>query len=209
MTNLPLLLAFIAAASILTMTPGVDTAIVLRAATVEGRRPAAMAAAGISLGCLMWGSAASLGLEALLQASEVAYSIVKIAGASYLVWLGAKLLLKPRAALNAGADEVPTRGDGDAFCRGFLTNLLNPKVGVFYVTFLPQFVPAGVGVAGYSFFLACLHVLLTLAWFSVLIAATVPLSGFLRRPSAVKTLDRLTGGVFVAFGVKLAMSSAR
>ena len=209
MTNLPLLLAFIAAASILTMTPGVDTAIVLRAATVEGRRPAAMAAAGISLGCLMWGSAASLGLGALLQASEVAYSIVKIAGASYLVWLGAKLLLKPRAALNAGADEVPTRGDGDAFWRGFLTNLLNPKVGVFYVTFLPQFVPAGVGVAGYSFFLACLHVLLTLAWFSVLIAATVPLSGFLRRPSAVKTLDRLTGGVFVAFGVKLAMSSAR
>jgi threonine/homoserine/homoserine lactone efflux protein len=95
-----------------------------------------------------------------------------------------------------------------AFWRGFLANLLNPKVGVFYVTFLPQFVPAGASVASSSFWLAFLHVMLTLLWFSVLIAATVPLSSFLRQPSAVKTLDRLTGGIFVAFGIKLATSSA-
>ncbi len=87
--------------------------------------------------------------------------------------------------------------------------LLNPKVGVFYITFLPQFVPHGASVAGYSFFLAGLHVLLTLAWFAVLIAATVPLGRFLRRPKAVRTLDRLTGLVFVGFGLKLATSSAR
>jgi threonine/homoserine/homoserine lactone efflux protein len=101
-----------------------------------------------------------------------------------------------------------SRGGDDAFWRGFLTNLLNPKVGVFYVTFLPQFVPAGAYPASYCFFLACLHVLLTLAWFSVLIVATAPLSGYLRRPSAVKALDRLTGAVFVAFGIKLAASSS-
>lgn len=202
-----LLLAFISTALLLTVTPGVDTAIVLRAATVDGRRQALMASLGIALGCLIWGAAVSLGLGALLRASEVAYTLVKFAGALYLVWLGARLLLKPRAALESAAGEAYSRG-GDAFWRGFLTNLLNPKVGVFYVTFLPQFVPAGAGVASYSFFLACLHIVLTLAWFAVLIAATVPLGRFLRQPLAVKVLDRLTGGIFVAFGIRLAASPA-
>lgn len=209
MIDLSLLLAFVAAASVLTLTPGVDTAIVLRAALVNGRRPAAMAAAGIALGCLIWGASVALGLGALLAASEIAYTTVKFAGAAYLVWMGAKLLLKPRTSLSLDAGEPASPDAGDAFRRGFLTNLLNPKVGVFYVSFLPQFVPAGTGVGGYTFFLASLHVLLTLAWFAALIAATVPLAGFLRRPAAVKTLDRLTGGVFVAFGAKLAASSAR
>lgn len=208
MIHLPLLTAFIAAATLLTMTPGVDTAIVLRAATMEGRRPALMASVGIALGCLIWGSAVSLGLGALLHASELAYTIVKFAGAAYLIWLGARLLLRPHAALNPEAGEALPQDGNDAFWRGLLTNLLNPKVGVFYVTFLPQFIPAGANVAGYSFFLASLHVVLTLAWFSVLIAATVPLSRFLRQSSAVKTLDRLTGGVFVAFGIGLAASSS-
>lgn len=209
MNNLPLLLAFVAAISILTITPGVDTAIVLRAATANGRRSAAMAAIGVALGCLIWGASVSLGLGALLQASELAYTIVKAAGAAYLIWLGGKLLLRPRTALGSDAPRGRTRSGGDAFWRGFLTNLLNPKVGVFYVTFLPQFVPVGANVAAYSFFLACIHVLLVLAWFSLLIAATAPLNQFLRRPSAVKTLDRLTGGIFIAFGLKIATSSAR
>jgi threonine/homoserine/homoserine lactone efflux protein len=208
MINLPLLLAFIGAASILTVTPGIDTAIVLRAATSDGRRSAAMAAIGIALGCLIWGAAVSLGLGALLRASELAYTVVKFAGAAYLIWLGAKLLLRPRTALSSDAGPEMSRSSGDTFWRGFLTNLLNPKVGVFYVTFLPQFIPAGVSPSGYCFFLASLHVLLTLVWFSILIAATVPLSRFLRRPAAVKTLDRLTGGVFVAFGIKLAGSTS-
>lgn len=202
-----LLLAFIVAATILTITPGVDTAMVLRAATVDGRRPAVLASLGITLGCLMWGGAVSIGLGAMLRASELAYTIVKFAGAAYLVWLGAKLLVRPRAALEMEAGRPADRKGNDAFWRGLLTNLLNPKIGVFYITFLPQFVPGGASVARYSFFLAVLHVVLTLAWFGLLIAATVPLGRFLRRPKAVRTLDRLTGGVFVAFGVKLATSS--
>ncbi len=88
MIDLPLMLAFIAAASLLTVTPGVDTAIVLRTATLEGRRQAVLAAAGICLGCLAWGVAVSLGLGALLQASELGYTLVKFAGAAYLIWLG-------------------------------------------------------------------------------------------------------------------------
>src|SRR5690606_27361143 len=124
------------------------------------------------------GVAVSLGLGALLQASELAYTVVKVVGATYLVWLGVRLILRPRTAIDHGATGEGVRGGRDAFWRGLLANLLNPKVGVFYVTFLPQFVPAGAGVASYSFFLACLHIVLTLAWFAVLIAATVPLVDF-------------------------------
>jgi len=185
----------------------VDTAIVLRTATLEGRRQAVLAAAGICLGCLAWGVAVSLGLGALLQASELAYTLVTFAGAAYLIWLGSHLLFKPRASFDAGTLEAPPAASGQAFWRGLLTNLLNPKVGVFYVTFLPQFVPLGAYVAAYSFFLAGLHVPLTLAWFAILIAATIPLGRLLRRPALTRALDRLTGGVLVGFGVRLAASS--
>lgn len=209
MQNLHLLLAFVAAASVLTITPGLDTAMVLRASTVGGRRPAQMAAFGIGMGCLVWGAAVSLGLGALLHASEMAYTYVKVIGAAYLVWLGCKLLLSPRAAIS-DEDGAGAISDSKAsFLRGFLTNVLNPKVGIFYVTFLPQFVPVGANVAGHTFVLACIHVLLTLAWFAVLIAATVPFSHLLRKPPIVKTFDRLTGGIFVVFGVKLAASTTR
>ncbi|WP_241018650.1 LysE family translocator [Paraburkholderia sp. Tr-20389] len=208
MINLPLLLAFIGAASVLTVTPGVDTAMVLRAAAADGRRSASMAAIGIALGCLIWGAGVSLGLGTLLRASEMAYTVVKFAGAAYLLWLGAKLLLRPRAALNSDIALKSSRNGDDAFWRGFLTNMLNPKVGVFYVTFLPQFIPVGSNAAAYGFLLACVHVALTLLWFSAVIAATGPLSKFLRMPSVVRSLDRLTGGIFVAFGAKLAFSSS-
>jgi len=204
-----LLIAFLAAASILVMTPGVDTAMVLRAVAVGGRRSAMLAATGIAAGCLAWGAAASVGLGALLHASETAYTVVKFAGAAYLVWVGAKLLMRPRRSLDRLASESPSPEIERPFSRGLLTNLLNPKVGVFYVTFLPQFLPAGVNVAAYSLMLTVLHVALTVLWFALLVAATAPLSAFLRRPSAVQALDRLTGCVFVAFGLKLATSSSR
>ena len=206
MTVLQALLAFVAAASILTITPGLDTALVLRAAATGGPRPAAFAGLGIALGCLVWGGAVSIGLGALLAASPAAFTALKWAGAAYLLWLGGKLLFRPRDSFG-GADTGSSRiGPWQSFRQGLLTNLLNPKVGVFYVTFLPQFVPAGVGVAAFSFLLAAIHVVLGLIWFAALIAATVPVSRFLRKPRVVKTLDRVTGGVFVAFGAKLALS---
>lgn len=207
MQNLPLLAAFIATATVITITPGLDTAMVLRTAAVEGRRPAVRAGLGIALGCLVWGAAASAGLGVLLAASEVAYTALKIAGAVYLAWLGLKLLAKPRCAFEAlqGADAASHAGRS-AFGRGLLTNLLNPKIGVFYLTFLPQFVPAGNASPAYPFFLAVVHVALTLVWFAVLIAATLPLASLLRRPAAMRLLDRVTGAVFLAFGLRLATS---
>ena len=203
-----LLLLFIAAASILTITPGVDTAMVLRTSAAEGPRSGGAASLGICLGLLAWGTGAAFGLTALLAASAPAFTLVKWAGAAYLLYLGAKLILKPRTSFAAAstAAAVTKKGSRDAFHRGFLTNMLNPKVGVFYVTFLPQFIPHGVNVAAFSLLLAGIHVLLTLLWFSLLIALTVPLGRFLAEPRVVRNLDRLTGCVFVGFGVKLALA---
>jgi threonine/homoserine/homoserine lactone efflux protein len=208
MTVVESLLAFTVAASILTVTPGLDTALVLRTAAVGGPRPAVFAAAGIGVGCLAWGAIVSLGLGALLAASALAFTLVKYAGAAYLLWLGLQLLLRPRSSAapshdNGGRGMHETHA---ALRRGFLTNMLNPKVGVFYVTFLPQFIPTGANVAAYSFLLAFIHVVLGMLWFAALIAATAPMGRVLSRARVVRTLDRLCGGIFIAFGVKLALA---
>jgi threonine/homoserine/homoserine lactone efflux protein len=205
-----LLLLFIAAAGILTITPGVDTAMVLRTSAADGPRGGVAASLGICLGLLAWGTGAAFGLTALLAASTAAFTLVKWVGAAYLLYLGAKLILKPRTSLAAANPATGSadlkRGTRDAFQRGFLSNILNPKVGVFYVTFLPQFIPHGVNVAAFSLLLAGIHVLLTMLWFSLLIALTVPLGRFLAKPRVVRNLDRLTGCVFVGFGLKLALA---
>lgn len=181
---------------------------VLRNAASGGPRSGAGAAIGICAGLLVWGLCAAFGLTALLSASQLAFNVVKWMGAAYLVYLGAKLLLRPRAALNEleARETVPRSGTGQALLRGFLTNVLNPKVGIFYVTFLPQFIPHTANVAGFSLLLAGIHVVLTLLWFCVLIALTVPLGRILAKPAVVKALDRLTGCVFVGFGAKLAIA---
>lgn len=196
------LLAYLVAASLLTLTPGLDTALVLRTAAADGRRPAVLTSLGISTGCLAWGLAAAVGLGALLAASQAAYTALKWAGAAYLCWLGANLILKPRARLDLGA---PTGRRGRWWARGLLTNLLNPKVGAFYVSFLPQFVPAGVPAAPFILLLAAIHVALGLPWSAVLIFATTPLKRWLQRPAVVRWLDRTTGAMFIGFGARLAL----
>ena len=206
MTVLQALLAFSLAAGLLTITPGLDTAIVLRTAAVEGPKRAALAAAGVIAGCLVWGAAVALGLGVLLQASTFAFTVIKWAGCAYLVWLGIGLILKPRDSFQLSAPVGPVGSSDFAWMRrGFLTNLLNPKVGVFYISFLPQFLPAGVAPGPFIFLLAALHGVMGLAWFAVLIGATRPLQGVLQRSAVIRWLDRLTGGVFLAFGVRLAL----
>ena len=200
------LIAFVAAASLLTITPGLDTALVLRTAAAESPRRAALAALGIAVGCLAWAGLVAVGLASLLAVSRLAYALLRWAGAAYLVWLGYRMLRRPREAFLVAGE---TGGEGAAFARGALTNLLNPKVGVFYVSFLPQFVPHGVSVPGFILLLGAIHACLGLAWFACLIAASRPLTRFLRRPGLVRALDRVTGGLFVAFGLGLALESRR
>jgi threonine/homoserine/homoserine lactone efflux protein len=197
--------AYVVAAGLLTITPGLDTALILRTAAVEGPKRAMFAALGINIGCLIWGAAVALGLGALLAASTLAFNILKWVGAAYLVWLGLNLLLKPRDRFEVSTGERRGGGDLTWMRRGFLTNLLNPKVGVFYVSFLPQFLPTGVQAAPFIFLLAVIHVMIGSCWSGVLIAGTRPIAGVLQRAAVVRWLDRATGGVFLAFGVKLAL----
>jgi threonine/homoserine/homoserine lactone efflux protein len=207
MTVAQALATFCIAAGLLTIAPGLDTALILRTAAAESQRDATLAGLGIVLGCLTWGAAVALGLGALLAASEVAFTVLKWAGALYLVWLGVNLLLRPRSHFAfdlAAATGSP--GNRNWLGRGYLTNLLNPKVGVFYVSFLPQFLPSHVPAGPFIFLLAALHALMGVLWFGLLIIATRPIARTLKRPAVVRRLDRLTGIVFVSFGVKLALA---
>jgi threonine/homoserine/homoserine lactone efflux protein len=197
--------AYVVAAGLLTLTPGLDTALILRTAAVEGPKRAAFAALGINFGCLIWGAAVALGLGALLAASTLAFTALKWVGAAYLVWLGVNLILKPRDRFEIATGAKHGGGDLVWMRRGFLTNLLNPKVGVFYVSFLPQFLPSGVQAAPFIFLLAVIHVLIGSCWSATLIAGTRPIAGVLQRAAVVRWLDRLTGGVFLGFGVRLAL----
>ena len=213
MTASAALLAFTLAAAILTITPGLDTALVLRTAAVEGGRRAFMAGLGICAGCLLWGAIAALGLGSLLAVSTLAYDVLRLCAAVYLFYLGAKLLWRTlpgrqKTADATGADAPPAPASASAagwFARGCLTNALNPKVGVFYITFLPQFIPAGADVLSFSLLLAGIHALLGVVWFALLVAATRPLARWLSRPAVMRGLDRMTGAVFIAFGIRLAL----
>lgn len=201
------LIAFSIAAGLLTITPGLDTALVLRTAASEGPKKAALASAGVCLGTIVWAAAVALGLGALLAASELAFTMLKWAGAAYLVWLGLQLILRPRSRFEVGAAKLPRDGgDWTWFWRGLLNNLLNPKAGVFYVSFLPQFVPQHVAAAPFMLLLGCIHASMAVPWFGLIIGATRPISGALQRADVVRWLDRLTGGVFLGFGVRLAMA---
>ncbi len=199
--------AFVVAAGLLTLAPGVDTALVLRASTFDGQIKGVQATAGILLGCLIWGALVALGLAALITASPLAYDILKWAGALYLLWLGGRMILRPRVSPPTTTD---TAGVARAnwFWRGLAGNLLNPKMGVFYVSFLPQFVPRGVAVPPYILLLAAIHATLGLAWCGALILASQPLGRAMRRPAVIKALDRVTGVVFIGFGARLALAKA-
>lgn len=200
------LFSFLFAITILTLTPGFDTALVLRSAVAQGAKRASVTALGITLGCLVWGVAVGFGLGALLLASEMAYNLLKWLGAAWLLYLGLKLLLKPRQATIDSQQPALQQGYLACFSRGLLGNLLNPKVGIFYVSFLPQFIPAGASVALWCSLMALAHMLLGLIWNAVLIGGSHYFAGHLRKPRVLKVMDRLTGCVFIGFAAKLALS---
>jgi threonine/homoserine/homoserine lactone efflux protein len=208
------LLSFTLAAGLLTITPGLDTALVLRTAAVEGRKQALLAGVGICFGCLLWGAAASFGLGALLAVSSFAYNLLRIVGAIYLGYLGIKLFIRAFARTSSHSTAEPVQehegGDGSLWLRrGLLTNLLNPKIGVFYLSFLPQFVPAGVQVWSFSILLASIHAAEGLLWFVLLTNATELLSGWLKQRRVALAIDSAMGAIFITFGLKLVFDKAR
>ncbi|WP_327682863.1 LysE family translocator [Kitasatospora sp. NBC_00458] len=191
---------------LLTLTPGLDTALILRTSALGHRRQAWGVVLGIQTGTLLWGTLTSAGVTALLTASQLAYEILRWAGAAYLVWMGIGMLRSKGG--DAEPEEAQPSGGGLAhgWRRGTLTNLLNPKVGVFYVAVLPQFIPAGAPHFAAGVALTCVHVVEGLLWSAVLVGFAQVVRGWLRRPAARRAMDRVTGLVVVGFGVRLAVS---
>ena len=198
-----MLWSFILVVGLLTLTPGLDTALILRTAALGAPRRAWGVVLGIQGGTLVWGVLTSAGVTALLTASHVAYEVLRWAGAAYLVWLGLSMLWGARHPTALPEESPATSG----FRRGALTNLLNPKMGAFYVALLPQFIPAGAPTFGYGVLLTCVHILLGTAWSAVLVLLARRLRGVLQRPRARQVLDRITGTVVAGFGVRLATGS--
>ncbi|MEV6715578.1 LysE family translocator [Lentzea sp. NPDC051208] len=196
------LLSFSLVALLTVLTPGLDTVMVLRTALLSGRRAAMGVVLGITFGCLVWAVASLAGLTALLQASALAYDVVRWLGAAYLIYLGAKALWNSRKSVSLD-DSRPVPGAGASLRVGLLTNLLNPKVGVFYLSLLPQFMPAGEPAWGAV--LVAVHLGLGLVWLPILIVVAGRARTFLLRQQAL--LDRLTASVFVALGLRLAFEA--
>ncbi len=216
------LLAFIPVALLLTLIPGADTALVTRNALALGMRGARWTILGILTGCLIHATASALGLSAILATSARAYETVKLVGAAYLVWIGVQGILhagddssaEPSTALgmtiavsqpHSPAAPLPRTG-GHPFTQGFLTNILNPKVALFYLTFLPQFIPAGAPVLRTSLLLAMIHNVLGFAWLSIYARFVDRLRTALTRPVVKAWLERVTGGALVLLGARLAWS---
>lgn len=199
-----LLIPYLIAISILTITPGLDTTLIIRTATLEGKIKAFQAALGINLGCIVWGVIVACGLGALLMASDLAFNALKWIGAIYLTWLGLNLLLKPRSQLASLNNSAVTRQNW--FMKGFWGNLLNPKVGIFYISFLPQFIPQSASPVIWTMSLVMIHVVIGLIWSIFLIAAMQSISTYLKQPKFIRYMDRVTGSIFILFALKLALS---
>ncbi|HJD85003.1 LysE family translocator [Kitasatospora aureofaciens] len=198
--------SFALVVGLLTLTPGLDTALILRTSALGRRRQAWGVVLGIQTGTLIWGTLTSAGVTALLTASQVAYEVLRWAGAAYLVWMGVGMLRKQGTEAAAEQEESVEGGFGHGWRRGTLTNLLNPKVGVFYVAVLPQFIPAGAPHFAAGVALTCVHVVEGVLWSTVLVGFARVLRGWLRRPAARRVMDRVTGAVVVGFGLKLALA---
>ncbi|MEV6033043.1 LysE family translocator [Nonomuraea sp. NPDC052116] len=195
--------SFAAVVALLTLAPGLDTALILRTSLLASRRAAWGVTLGIQLGTLTWGVLTAAGLSALLAASRLGYEVLRWAGVAYLVWMGLRMLLA-QAAPHDEPEQAVRFGAG--FRRGLVTNLLNPKVGAFYVAMLPHFIPDGAPHAVMGLVLAGVHVAEGLLWSAALIGFASLVGGFLRTPAVRRFLDRLTGVVIVGFGIRLAVT---
>ncbi len=208
MTAFEALWQFAIVAALLTITPGMDSALVLHAALRHGRGAAFAAGAGICLGALVWGLAASLGLSALFALSSLAFTVLKVVGAVYLVYLGARMLWSAFRPAHVAAEAVsmPAPSIRAAATKGLLTTLLNPKVAVFYVAVLPAFLPADVPAALFGAALASIHAVESMVWFTALILGAQALRRWMARESTQRGIDAVTGLAFVGFGTALAFT---
>jgi RhtB (resistance to homoserine/threonine) family protein len=212
MPDTPQLLMFIAAGWLLNLTPGPDVLFIVSNALKSGVRAGLVAALGIVSGCFVHVFAAALGVGALLATSATAFTVLKWAGAIYLLWMGLRLLLSRSAAASVvPAESMPDPMPADLrhiYLRGFLTNVLNPKVALFFLAFVPQFIAPETTdkvtaflLLGLLFNLNSLPINFGYAWLAAWAARRMQLV-----QRAMHWLDRVAGVMFLGFGLKLAMS---
>jgi threonine/homoserine/homoserine lactone efflux protein len=195
------LVAFLPVAAALAISPGPATALVVHAAARGGRRPAVLATAGDAVGLGLWAVASMFGVSALVAASATAFTVLKIVGAIVLVWFGIQALRRAR-----GPREAALPLAGRPFHRGVITALANPKVGLFYVALLPQFVPEGSALLPTTLLLAAAQITLSVTWYLLLLSfVSRARAAFMR---GARRLEAISGAALIGFGIKLA-SDAR
>jgi threonine/homoserine/homoserine lactone efflux protein len=196
-------LAFVGAAVLIVLLPGPDTLVVVRSILRGGRRQGTLTAVGNLCGLSLWVLAAAFGLAAMLEASEVGYAALRIVGACYLVFLGVQAW-RSRGRVEESPDQPRASILGTGFRAGLLTNLFNPKVGVFFVTFLPGFVPEGSSVLGTTLLFGAIFIVLTALYWVLLLGLAGKVTAWMNTPAIRRRLDMATAAVLVAFGFRLA-----
>lgn len=199
---------FLLAAALITLAPGPDNLSVLSLGLSRGRRAGIGFGLGCAAGCFTHTLWATLGVTALIAASETAFTLLKLAGAAYLVWLGVGALRSPGATLEAEAAAAPAAAMRPYLVRGFVANAINPKVALFFLAFLPQFVdPARGSAAAQTALLGTLFAAQTVLIFGAIGHYAGTLGGWLRsRPAVGRWLDRATGLLFIGLGIRLALA---
>lgn len=202
------LLTFSIAITLLTMTPGVDTMLIFRNTIRGGVKDGLVSSLGICSGLFVHASLSALGISAILLYSTTAFTLLKIIGAIYLVWLGFNSL--KAFWFNKKIKEVKASHVEFSFLRsireGFMSNVLNPKTIVFYMAFLPQFISPEDSAFFQSMLLASMHFIIATIWQGILIYTICKANGFIMRPSVRKSLDFISGTVMIGLGVKLFLS---
>ena len=203
------LLPFVAVTALLTLTPGPDMALVLRNGIRGGARSAWWTGLGCCTGIAAWGAAAVLGLSALMAASAAAFTVVKFAGACYLLYLGAMSVWHSRRAEeSSGTSPTPIQPAAAdrrrAFRQGLVSNLLNPKIGLIFLTLIPQFVGAHEPKAATSAVLAAVFLAMAVVWWRVFSLGVAALGRAFSRPRVRRTMDRVTGVALIALGLRVA-----
>jgi len=206
------LLAFLTLSAVVICTPGPDTALTIRNALVGGLRGGIWTAAGVASGQAVWTVAAGIGVASLLRASEPAFLALKLVGAGYLVYLGFQSLraaCSKRAHTAVDTRPAPNLTSVRAFRQGLLNDLGNPKMAAFFMSLLPQFIPAGHGGGAMMAFLllGLLFCALTFAWLAGYSAAISKARRLLDRPRVRRVIDGLAGCVLTGFGLRLAFSN--
>jgi len=201
-----LLLAFLVPSILVTVVPGPDMALVTRQVLIGGPRLAQRTILGNLAGLLVHGAALAVGLSALLVASATAYTVVKLAGAVYLCWLGLQAILASRRPHAAEADATAERSyPRHAFLQGLLSTVLNPKPALFFLTLLPQFVDRDRPVLPQTFTLVAIHVVVGLIWLTAYAHIVERARLFLTTPRVRAWLERTTGAILIALGLRVAV----